>query len=117
MTLAIVEGRPYKPKNCTIYEGDSGYAEVLCTPNLRGGLKVRYNLEVFDDMRRRKFRNYTNPVTPHFILRGLSPRRTYRIEVFADNRRGRSDRFDFNIDLRSVLKNIGESSSGRSNSK
>ena len=38
--------RPFSPKNCTIFKGRNGHAEVRCAPNFNGGLKQTYYLEV-----------------------------------------------------------------------
>ena len=66
--------------------------------------KKGHFFQVFDSLRQQMYTNFSNSRSPHFVLRGLSPTKTYRFEAFAVNRKGSSQRTIFtNVNLSSVL--------------
>ena len=97
--------QPSAPENCTISRGRNGLAEVQCTANYNGGIRQTYYLEVYDNAKTVMYGNYTNHKRPHFVLKDLGGSSThYRLEAFATNRKGPSNKAVFpNVDLSSVL--------------
>lgn len=59
--------------------------------------------------------NLTNRMTPHFVLRDLQRWKQYRLEVYATNRKGDSNRIEFeNVNMPSILsKSTNSSDIGR----
>ena len=111
--VSLLVAQPSAPENCTIFRGPKGYAEVQCTANYNGGVRQTYYLEVYDNAKTVMYGNYTNSKRPHFVLRNLGgdsmaayPTDThYRLEAFATNRKGPSNKAIFpNVDLTSILR-------------
>ncbi|XP_037072920.1 nephrin-like isoform X2 [Pollicipes pollicipes] len=83
--------RPEPPANCSVANGTSQSVDVVCAAGRDGGLSQTFALEVVDSQRETLVSNVSSD-EPRFAVAGLRPGRRYRLEVYASNAKGRSDR-------------------------
>lgn len=88
----VVAGRPSQLQNCTLINQTSSSLQVDCMEGFDGGLPQSFLMEILELPSLRPKVNYTTYRTPPvFTANGLDTGASYRIILYAENAKGRSD--------------------------
>ncbi|CAH1104095.1 unnamed protein product [Psylliodes chrysocephalus] len=88
----VVAGRPSQLQNCTVINQTSNSLQVDCMEGFDGGLPQSFLMEVLELPNLRPRINLTTYRTPPtFTTNGLDAGASYRIILYAENAKGRSD--------------------------
>ncbi|XP_050294680.1 hemicentin-1 isoform X2 [Anthonomus grandis grandis] len=87
----VIAGRPSQLQNCTILNQTTNSLQVECVEGYDGGLTQSFEMEILELPGLRSKYNLTTYKAPVFVAEGLDPGTSYRIVLYAANKKGRSD--------------------------
>ncbi|XP_060536558.1 neural cell adhesion molecule 1 isoform X2 [Cylas formicarius] len=86
----VIAGRPSQLQNCSLLNQTTNSLQVDCTEGYDGGLTQTFYMEVLELPSLRSKLNLTSRA-PVFTADGLDPGASYRIMLYAVNKKGRSE--------------------------
>ncbi|XP_076260413.1 sidestep IV transmembrane protein isoform X2 [Rhynchophorus ferrugineus] len=87
----VIAGRPSQLQNCSLLNQTSNSLQVECVEGYDGGLTQSFLMEVLELPSLRSRFNLTTYKAPSFVADGLDPGTSYRIMLYAVNKKGRSE--------------------------
>ncbi|XP_066142389.1 neural cell adhesion molecule 2-like isoform X1 [Euwallacea fornicatus] len=87
----VIAGRPSPLQNCSLLNHTNNALQVECIEGYDGGLTQSFEMEVLELPSLKSRINKTTYRTPVFVADGLDPGTSYRIMLYAANKKGRSD--------------------------
>ncbi|XP_021945130.1 nephrin isoform X2 [Folsomia candida] len=88
----VSAGRPFPPKNCSIFNKTEDSLSIACTEGFNGGLPQHFNLEVID-LVSKKIKLNSSYKMPLFSVDGMEPGVVFRFIIYSVNDKGRSEPF------------------------
>ncbi|ODN02544.1 Nephrin, partial [Orchesella cincta] len=108
----VSAGRPFPPRNCTIFNHTEDSLNIACVEGFDGGLPQHFVLEVID-FTAKKIKLNASSKMPSFSVEGMEPHVVFRFIVYSVNAKGRSEPFILDgITFRGVAKLTGETNEG-----
>ncbi|KAL1513906.1 hypothetical protein ABEB36_003245 [Hypothenemus hampei] len=87
----VIAGRPSQLQNCSLQNQTTNSLQIECVEGYDGGLTQSFDMEVLELPSLRARLNLTTYKAPIFIVDGLDPGSSYRIILYASNKKGRSE--------------------------